>query len=81
MSTPKSVIENAEKNGAEMVDLKFVYPFGTRQHFSCPSSSTTTMFEAARIGKDTDPRAHLFFASKIEKMTDFIDRSEAVNNS
>src|SRR5258708_25787774 len=36
MSTPKSVLELAKKNGAKMVDIKFVDTFGTWQHFSCP---------------------------------------------
>ena len=36
MSTPKSVIELAKKNGAKMLDIKFVDTFGTWQHFSCP---------------------------------------------
>ena len=36
MSTPKSVIEMAKKQGAKMVDIKFVDTFGTWQHFSCP---------------------------------------------
>src|SRR5246500_2366729 len=36
MSTPKSVIELAKKNGARMIDIKFVDTFGTWQHFSCP---------------------------------------------
>src|SRR6476659_1871272 len=34
--TPKSVIDMARKNGAKMVDIKFVDTFGTWQHFSCP---------------------------------------------
>src|ERR1044071_8812372 len=36
MSNPKSVIEMAKKQGAKMVDIKFVDTFGTWQHFSCP---------------------------------------------
>src|SRR5512141_2050793 len=36
MSTPRNVIENARKQGAEMVDIKFVDTFGTWQHFSVP---------------------------------------------
>jgi glutamine synthetase len=36
MSTPKSVIELAKKQGAKMVDVKFVDTFGTWQHFSVP---------------------------------------------
>src|SRR6266850_6136330 len=36
MSNPKQVIEMAKKQGAKMVDIKFVDTFGTWQHFSCP---------------------------------------------
>ncbi len=36
MNTPKSVVELARKQGAKMVDIKFVDTFGTWQHFSCP---------------------------------------------
>jgi glutamine synthetase len=36
MSNPKSVVEMAKKQGAKMVDIKFVDTFGTWQHFSCP---------------------------------------------
>jgi glutamine synthetase len=36
MSTPKSVLEMAKKQGAKMFDVKFVDTFGTWQHFSCP---------------------------------------------
>src|SRR5713226_8511558 len=36
MSTPKSVLEMAKKQGAKMVDIKFVDTFGTWQHFSLP---------------------------------------------
>src|SRR5438876_4532661 len=38
MSTPKSVLEMAKKQGARMVDIKFVDTFGTWQHFSLPIS-------------------------------------------
>lgn len=41
MSTPKSVIENAKKQQAKMVDIKFVDTFGTWQHFSIPISELT----------------------------------------
>ncbi len=34
--TPKGVIEMARKQGARMVDIKFVDTFGTWQHFSIP---------------------------------------------
>jgi glutamine synthetase len=36
MSTPKSVLELAKKQGARMADIKFVDTFGTWQHFSIP---------------------------------------------
>src|SRR2546430_10961250 len=38
MSTPKQVLEMAKKQGAKMVDIKFVDTFGTWQHFSLPIS-------------------------------------------
>src|SRR6266699_5340458 len=38
MSTPKSVLEMAKKQGAKMVDIKFVDTFGTWQHFTVPIS-------------------------------------------
>src|SRR5436190_9876974 len=41
MSTPKSVIEMAKKQGAKMVDVKFVDTFGTWQHFSVPTNELT----------------------------------------
>src|SRR5919107_2064381 len=41
MSTPKSVIEMAKKQGARMVDVKFVDTFGTWQHFSVPVGELT----------------------------------------
>src|SRR5499426_2134638 len=40
-STPKQVIELAKKNGAKMVDIKFVDTLGTWQHFSCPIGELT----------------------------------------
>ena len=40
-STPKSVIETARKQGARMVDVKFVDTFGTWQHFTVPMSELT----------------------------------------
>jgi glutamine synthetase len=40
-ATPKSVIENARKAGAKMVDVKFVDTFGTWQHFSVPLGELT----------------------------------------
>src|SRR6478609_86988 len=41
MSTPKQVIEMARKQGAKMVDVKFVDTFGTWQHFSVPAGELT----------------------------------------
>jgi glutamine synthetase len=41
MSNPKRVIEMARKQGAKMVDVKFVDTFGTWQHFSVPISELT----------------------------------------
>src|SRR5215469_14162889 len=41
MSTPKSVLDNAKKQGAKMVDVKFVDTFGTWQHFSVPVAELT----------------------------------------
>src|SRR5271170_4983574 len=38
MNTPKKVIGSTRKNGARMVDIKFVDTFGTWQHFSIPLS-------------------------------------------
>src|SRR5438128_1165519 len=35
-ATPKGALELARKQGAKMVDLKFVDTFGTWQHFSLP---------------------------------------------
>jgi len=47
MSTPKSVIDLALKQGARMVDIKFIDTFGTWQHFSVPISELTEdVFEA-----------------------------------
>src|SRR5438045_9049064 len=39
--TPKSVIDNARKAEAKMVDVKFVDTFGTWQHFSVPTHELT----------------------------------------
>ncbi|HKQ39215.1 MAG TPA: type I glutamate--ammonia ligase [Verrucomicrobiae bacterium] len=37
----RSVMDMARKNGAKMVDIKFVDTFGTWQHFSCPMGELT----------------------------------------
>jgi glutamine synthetase len=52
MSTPKSVIELAKRQGAKMVDVKFVDTFGTWQHFSCPISELTEDVFADGFGFD-----------------------------
>src|SRR5579871_3353731 len=41
MSTPKNVLDMAKKQGAKMVDVKFVDTFGTWQHFSVPVGELT----------------------------------------
>ena len=45
MNTPKQIIETARKQGAKMVDVKFVDTFGTWQHFSCPIAELTAFIE------------------------------------
>src|SRR6266550_9575458 len=52
MSTPKSVIESAHKQGAKMVDVKFVDTFGTWQHFSVPIGELTEEVFAEGFGFD-----------------------------
>jgi glutamine synthetase len=52
MSTPKSVIELAKKEGAKMVDIKFVDTFGTWQHFSCPIRELTEEVFSEGLGFD-----------------------------
>jgi len=52
MSTPKSVIELAKKAGTKMVDIKFVDPIGTWQHFSCPIHELTEEVFAEGFGFD-----------------------------
>jgi len=52
MSTPKTVIESARKQGARMVDVKFVDTFGTWQHFSVPISELTEEVFADGFGFD-----------------------------
>jgi len=52
MSTPKSVIETARKQGAKMVDVKFVDTFGTWQHFSVPFSELTEDVFTDGVGFD-----------------------------
>ncbi|HEY3862475.1 MAG TPA: type I glutamate--ammonia ligase [Verrucomicrobiae bacterium] len=52
MSTPKSVIDMARKQGAKMVDVKFVDTFGTWQHFSVPIAELTEEVFAEGYGFD-----------------------------
>src|ERR1700733_6206719 len=52
MSTPKSVIEMAKKQGAKMVDVKFVDTFGTWQHFTVPMGELTEEVFAEGFGFD-----------------------------
>src|SRR5438105_9542710 len=52
MSTPKSVLELAKKNGAKMVDIKFVDTFGTWQHFSMPISELSEESFGEGLGFD-----------------------------
>src|SRR5260370_31280643 len=52
MSTPKSVLEMAKKQGAKMVDIKFVDTFGTWQHFSCPIAELTENVFSEGFGFD-----------------------------
>jgi glutamine synthetase len=51
-STPKSVIELARKQGARMVDVKFVDTFGTWQHFTVPMGELTEEVFAEGFGFD-----------------------------
>ena len=52
MSTPKQVIELAQKKEAKMVDVKFVDTFGTWQHFSVPIRELTEEVFADGFGFD-----------------------------
>src|SRR5678810_919593 len=52
MSTPKSVLEMASKQGAKMVDIKFVDTFGTWQHFSCPIRELSEEIFSEGLGFD-----------------------------
>src|SRR5580700_8840660 len=52
MSTAKSVIETAKKQGAKMVDIKFVDTFGTWQHFTIPFSELSEESFAEGLGFD-----------------------------
>ncbi|HWV99495.1 MAG TPA: type I glutamate--ammonia ligase [Candidatus Acidoferrum sp.] len=52
MNTPKSTLELAKKEGAKMVDIKFVDTFGTWQHFSMPISELTEESFSDGLGFD-----------------------------
>jgi len=52
MSTPKSVIELANKRGANMVNIKFVHTFGFWQHFACPIRELTDEVFTEGLGFD-----------------------------
>ncbi len=51
-ATPKSVIELARKQGAQMADIKFVDTFGTWQHFSIPVAELTEEIFTEGLGFD-----------------------------
>ena len=51
-NTPKSVLALAKKQGAKMIDVKFVDTFGTWQHFSLPISELTEEVFAEGYGFD-----------------------------
>ncbi|MHC1767872.1 MAG: type I glutamate--ammonia ligase [Verrucomicrobiia bacterium] len=52
MSTPASIVEMAKKEGAKMVDIKFVDTFGVWQHFSCPINELTEEVFSEGFGFD-----------------------------
>ena len=52
----KSVIDLARKQGAKMVDVKFVDTFGTWQHFSCPDRRTDRRSLRAKASASTARR-------------------------
>jgi glutamine synthetase len=51
-NTPESVLALAKKQGAKMVDVKFVDTFGTWQHFSLPIAELTEEVFADGYGFD-----------------------------
>lgn len=51
-TTPQQVIDMARKSGAKMMDIKFVDPFGTWQHFTCPIAELNEEIFAEGIGFD-----------------------------
>ena len=52
LSTPKTIMATALKQGAKMVDVKFVDTFGAWQHFSVPISELTEDVFADGFGFD-----------------------------
>jgi len=50
--TPGGVVEMARKQGAKMVDIKFVDTFGTWQHFSCPIAELSEEIFEEGLGFD-----------------------------
>ncbi|MDB6121102.1 MAG: glnA, partial [Pedosphaera sp.] len=52
MSTAKSVIDSAKKQGVKMIDVKFVDTFGTWQHFSVPLGELTEEVFSEGFGFD-----------------------------
>src|SRR5438876_10529037 len=55
MSTPKQVLEMAKKEGAKMVDVKFVDTFGTWQHFTLPFHELNEDSFSDGLGFDGSP--------------------------
>src|SRR5213593_3881498 len=51
-ATPKSVLDLAKKEGAKMVDIKFVDTFGTWHHFTCPIGELTEESFSDGLGFD-----------------------------
>src|SRR5258708_38232360 len=51
-ATPKSVLETARRQGAKMVDIKFVDTFGTWQHFTVPFSELNEEAFSEGLGFD-----------------------------
>src|ERR1035438_10682459 len=51
-NTPKTVLALAKKQGAKMVDIKFVDTFGTWQHFSMPIAELTEEAFVEGLGFD-----------------------------
>src|SRR5438132_11753519 len=67
MSTPKQVIEMAKKQGAKMVDVKFIDTFGSWQHFSCPIAELTEESFSDGLGFDgSSRRVHGGFSGDVD---------------